>query len=82
MYGFASGAWISLIMPCCADMRSVETLGQRFGVYQVVSGIASLTGLLIQGALIPQDEGRFAHLIIFSGVCVMVGAIVICWRAC
>jgi hypothetical protein len=38
----------------------------------------SLTGLPIQGALIPQDGGKFARLIVFSGVSVMVGAVLIC----
>lgn len=33
VYGFMSGAWISLILPCCADLGNVETVGQRFGVY-------------------------------------------------
>jgi len=69
---------MGLIMPCCADLGGVETLGQRFGVYQVVCGFASLTGLPIQGVLIPQDGGKFAHLIIFSGVCVLAGGVVMC----
>jgi hypothetical protein len=37
-----------------------------------------LTSLPIQGALIPQDHGAFAHLIIFSGVCIAGGSIIIC----
>jgi hypothetical protein len=40
MYGFASGAFISIIMPCVADLGPVETLGQRFGVYQAVIGLS------------------------------------------
>lgn len=39
-YGFASGAFISLIMPCAAELGPVETTGQRFGTYQVVIGIS------------------------------------------
>lgn len=38
----------------------------------------SLTGLPIQGALIPQDSGGFGHLILFSGVSVLVGTVGIC----
>jgi hypothetical protein len=37
-----------------------------------------LTSLPIQGALIPQDYGSFAHLIIFSGVCIAGGSAIIC----
>lgn len=39
-YGFASGGFISLMMPCAAEMGPVETTGQRFGTYQVVVGFA------------------------------------------
>ncbi|KAJ5035374.1 uncharacterized protein L3040_007845 [Drepanopeziza brunnea f. sp. 'multigermtubi'] len=78
VYGFASGAFISVMMPCAADLGPVATLGQRFGTYQAVVGLASLTSLPIQGALIPLDRGGFTYLIVFSGVCVAVGTVFIC----
>lgn len=76
-YGFASGAFISLMMPSAAELGPVETTGQRFGTYQMVVGIASLTSLPIQGSLIPQAHGGFANLIKFSGVSVMLGSVFI-----
>lgn len=36
VYGFGSGAFISLMMPCVFKLGSIETLGQRFGTYQIV----------------------------------------------
>lgn len=39
-YGFASGAFISVMMPCAAELGPVERLGQRFGTYQAVVGFA------------------------------------------
>lgn len=40
MYGFASGAWISLMLPCIADMnKDPKTLGQTFGIYLFITGI-------------------------------------------
>ncbi|KAG0650090.1 MFS transporter [Hyphodiscus hymeniophilus] len=78
-YGFASGAFISTMMPCVADLGPVNTLGQRYGVYQIVLGLSSLTGLPIAGALIPKDGGRYTYLIVFSGACVMVGSTLICF---
>ncbi|KAH7409015.1 putative MFS transporter [Cadophora sp. MPI-SDFR-AT-0126] len=77
-YGFASGAFISVMMSCAAELGPVETLGQRFGTYQAVIGFASLTSLPIQGALIPHDRGGFTYLILFSGICVMCGTVFIC----
>jgi hypothetical protein len=35
VYGFVSGAFVSLMMPCAAKTGSLETLGQRFGTYQM-----------------------------------------------
>ncbi|KAH9206651.1 major facilitator superfamily domain-containing protein [Leptodontidium sp. 2 PMI_412] len=77
-YGFASGAFISVMMPCAAELGPVGKLGQRFGTYQAVIGFASLTSLPIQGALIPHDDGGFTYLIIFSGLCVLCGTVFIC----
>ncbi|CZS93985.1 related to MFS transporter [Rhynchosporium agropyri] len=77
-YGFASGAFISLMMPCVAELGPVAKLGQRFGTYQAVIGLASLTSLPIQGALIPYNDGGFRYLILFSGVCVSCGTVFIC----
>jgi hypothetical protein len=39
-YGFASGAFISVMMPCAAELGPVGKLGQRFGTYQAVIGFA------------------------------------------
>lgn len=36
VYGLVSGAFISLIMPCVFKLGSLETLGQRFGTFQIV----------------------------------------------
>ena len=40
VYGFVSGGYVSLLMPCAAKSGSLETLGQRFGTFQSVIGIA------------------------------------------
>ena len=36
VYGYASGGYISLLMPCVARSGSLETLGQRFGTFQLI----------------------------------------------
>ncbi|KAH8794348.1 MFS transporter [Hyaloscypha sp. PMI_1271] len=78
MAGFATGACISVFMPCVAELGPVESLGTRFGMYQTVIGFGGLTSLPIQGALIPQDHGSFSHLITVSGVCILGGSMIIC----
>lgn len=40
VYGFVSGSFISLFMPCVAKLGSLETLGQRFGTFQFVMALA------------------------------------------
>jgi hypothetical protein len=39
MVGFATGACISVFMPCVAELGPVESLGTRFGMYQFVIGL-------------------------------------------
>jgi hypothetical protein len=78
MAGFSTGACISLFMPCVTELGPIESLGTRFGMYQTVIGFGGLTSLPIQGALIPQDDGGFAHLIVFAGICILGGSMIIC----
>lgn len=40
LYGFWSGAFISMLLPCVARLGSVATLGQRFGTFEAVIAIA------------------------------------------
>lgn len=46
LFGFVSGAFISLMMPCVFKLGSLQTLGQRFGTFQILVSIRSvLSGL-------------------------------------
>jgi hypothetical protein len=38
-YGFSSGAFVSLLMPCVAKAGSIDTLGRRFGTFQIVMSV-------------------------------------------
>ncbi|KND93406.1 Riboflavin transporter MCH5 [Tolypocladium ophioglossoides CBS 100239] len=75
VYGFVSGAFVSLLMPCAAKAGSLETLGQRFGTFQPVMAVSTLTGLPIMGAILRrQQDTNFTGLQIFSGVSCLLGA--------
>jgi MFS family permease len=39
IYGFVSGAFVSLLMPCVAKVGTLDTIGQRFGTFQTVIGL-------------------------------------------
>lgn len=40
VFGFVSGAVVSLVMPCVAKTGTLDTIGQRFGTFQTVLGVA------------------------------------------
>lgn len=42
VYGFVSGAFVCLLMPCAAKSGSLDTLGQRFGTFQMVVALRSV----------------------------------------
>ncbi|KAJ5739415.1 hypothetical protein N7533_012199 [Penicillium manginii] len=74
VYGFVSGAVVSLLMPCVAKSGSLDTLGQRFGTYQMVISISCLTGLPIMGSILSQQgNDNFAGLQIFASVAALLG---------
>ena len=55
-YGFISGGFVSLLMPCAAKSGDLAKLGQRFGTFQVVIAVSCLTGLPIQGAILAEER--------------------------
>jgi MFS family permease len=44
IYGFVTGAVVSLLMPCVAKSGKIETLGVRFGTFQLVVAIGYVAG--------------------------------------
>ncbi|QSZ32136.1 hypothetical protein DSL72_001705 [Monilinia vaccinii-corymbosi] len=77
IYGFLSGAFISLMMPCCAKSGTIETLGQRFGTFQFAVGIGCLVGLPIGGAILNTGSEGYLGLQVFSAVVMVGGGLVI-----
>ncbi|KAK7733707.1 hypothetical protein SLS53_008174 [Cytospora paraplurivora] len=75
VFGFVSGAVVSLVMPCVAKTGTLDTIGQRFGTFQTVIGVASLTGLPISGAILGrQNNDDFSGLEIFCGASAVLGS--------
>ena len=38
-YGFWSGAFISMLLPCVAELGPISSLGQRFGTFEAIVSI-------------------------------------------
>ncbi|KDR77522.1 hypothetical protein GALMADRAFT_406904 [Galerina marginata CBS 339.88] len=74
VYGFFSGAFISLITPCVAQISDIKQIGIRIGMLYSIISFPSLLGGPAAGALLSRDHGSFTTMIIFSGTTVMVGS--------
>jgi MFS family permease len=74
LYGFSSGAFVSLGPPLIAQISPIREIGVRSGTFFLFVSIGGLTGSPIGGALISQDNGNFTSLQIFAGVTMAVGA--------
>jgi predicted MFS family arabinose efflux permease len=67
LFGFWSGAAISLTPVCIAQVGKVEEIGSRVGTVFSISSIGALIGVPIGGAVIDQSDGGYTGLVIFSG---------------
>ncbi|KAL4256580.1 Proton-linked Monocarboxylate Transporter [Pleurotus pulmonarius] len=75
LYGFTSGAFLSLAGPVTASLaRNSGEIGVRFGILYFISSFGALTGAPIAGALLG-DTFAWSKLFIFGGVAMMVGFI-------
>ncbi|KAJ2929819.1 hypothetical protein H1R20_g7262, partial [Candolleomyces eurysporus] len=85
VYGFWSGAFVSLIAPCVVRVSSFERgdVGTRIGLLYSVISVPSLIGNPIAGALLSHDpHGSYTGTIIFAGATVMLGSIFIFMAKC
>ena len=76
VYGFSSGAFVSLAPALIAQISDIRQIGVRTGSMFMVISIAALVGNPIGGQLIIEDRGRYTHLQIFCGVVMAAGSCV------
>ncbi|KAH7324859.1 major facilitator superfamily domain-containing protein [Stachybotrys elegans] len=72
LFGFMSGAYVSLIAPLVMQISPIAEIGFRTGLVMFTVSIGGLTTNPINGALL-ERPGRFDNLMIFSGVLSLVG---------
>lgn len=74
LYGFFSGAIVSLMSPCIAHLSPTPScIGTYLGMGMAVISVAGLTGTPITGALI-DHYNSYTQAAIFSGVSTLAGA--------
>lgn len=74
LYGFGSGAFVSLIPALTASISDLQQLGVRSGSLFAFISIAALIGNPIGGALLSRDDGSFLYLQVFCGVAITIGS--------
>ncbi|CAK7233211.1 hypothetical protein SCUCBS95973_008517 [Sporothrix curviconia] len=75
LYGFASGAFISVMPTLVAEITGdMSKLGVRNGTSFAILSIATLVGTPISGALLSACDGQFWGLQIFTGLSLAVCA--------
>lgn len=73
LYGFFSGAYVSLGPAVIAQISEIRQIGVRNGTVYAFVAVAALTGNPIAGALISRNDGDFLYLQVFCGVTMVLG---------
>jgi len=76
LYGFSSGAFVSMAPSLIAQISPIREIGVRSGTLFLCVAFAGLTGNPIGGALVGKDNGKFLYLQLFCGLAMSVGAVV------
>ncbi|KAH9918663.1 major facilitator superfamily domain-containing protein [Fomitopsis serialis] len=78
LYGFFSGAVLSLVSPTLASLSPHPSqIGVRLGLAFFIGSVCNLTGTPIDGALLTAGPYYWYRPIIFSATVILVGAFVI-----
>lgn len=75
LFGFSSGAFVSLGPSLVAQISPIRELGVRNGTMFLFAALAGLTGNPIGGALVAVDNGDFTYLQLFCGLAMAAGTL-------
>ena len=73
LYGFASGAFVSIIPAIVAQLVDIRKIGVSTGAMFACISVAALIGNPIAGQLLSKDDGKFTYLQIMCGVFICFG---------
>lgn len=74
LYGFGSGAFVSLAPALVAQISDVREIGVRTGMAFAIISVAALCSNPMGGAILDAQGGRYTGLQVFCGVLCLVGA--------
>lgn len=74
LYGFGSGAFVTLCPTVMAQISDIREIGLRNGMQFALLSIPALISNPIGGAFIADDRGGYLYLKIWTGVVLMAGA--------
>lgn len=72
-YGFASGAFVSIIPAMIAQLVDIRLIGVSTGSMFAIVSIAALIGNPVAGELLTRGNGSFTYLCIVCGVLILFG---------
>lgn len=76
LFGFGSGAGISLVPVCVGQLCKTEHYGRYYATCYTVVSFATLTGIPIAGALVPAAGNTYWGLIVFTGLGYAVSTVI------
>ncbi|KAG5658059.1 hypothetical protein KAF25_007010 [Fusarium avenaceum] len=80
LFGFSSGAYVSLIAPLVAQISPIQEIGFRSGIVFFISSIGGLTTSPINGAILERPT-HWLGVKVFAGVFCFVGTtFIVCAR--
>lgn len=77
LFGFWSGATISITPVCISRVCKIEDYGKRSGTAFFISSFGVLIGLPIAGAMLKAENGSYSGMILFSGAFYAAAAVVL-----
>ncbi|KAF5866928.1 hypothetical protein ETB97_008734 [Aspergillus alliaceus] len=73
IFGFASGAYVSLSPALIAQISPLKEIGYRTGLLFLFASVGGLTTSPIAGAILQNGGGDYTHMKIFSGMMLLGG---------
>ncbi|KAK2591729.1 hypothetical protein QQS21_010583 [Conoideocrella luteorostrata] len=79
VFGFASGAFVSLVGALPVSVSPVPEIGYRMGIVFLIIAVPALTMAPIGGAILEYAASGWLDLKIFAGIMCLAGSAIILW---
>ncbi|RDX44156.1 MFS general substrate transporter [Lentinus brumalis] len=79
VYGFFSGAFNALIIPCIVQISDIREIGTRVGILYSIISFPALCGGPAAGAILKADHGSYLGMMLLAGIAVVAGSLFLLW---